>query len=128
MKSVSSLRKLTVGPFANRVITLIKQIPRGRVATYGQIAALAGKPHAARGVGWILNSCAESHRLPWQRVINSKGSISFPKKSAEYKKQRSLLRKEGVAVSLQGNILLENYIWQKKVRKSKKAGNTPQMF
>ena len=128
MKRLSSPNTITIGPFATKVIALIKKIPRGRVATYGQIAALAGKPRGARGVGWILNSCTESHGLPWQRVINSKGLISFPKKTVEYLNQSRLLRKEGVVVSPQGSISLEKYGWEKKVRKARKPANTPQMF
>jgi methylated-DNA-protein-cysteine methyltransferase-like protein len=53
-------------PFSKMVIRLIKKIPRGNVASYGQIAALAGNPRGSRGVSWILHSCSRSHKLPWQ--------------------------------------------------------------
>ncbi len=113
-------------PFTLRVIGILRKIPKGKVATYGQIAALSGKPHGARGVGWILNACSETHKLPWQRVINSKGSISFPKKSDEYAEQQRLLKKEGVRISTEGKIDLEKYQWQKWPREGGSRG--PKMF
>ena len=102
--------------FTKKVMSLIKKIPRGQVATYGQIASLAGKPHGARGVGWILNSCTKTHGLPWQRVINSKGKISFPKSTREYRDQRALLLKEKIQFSEDGSISLTKYGWKKKAR------------
>ncbi|MFX1494230.1 MAG: MGMT family protein, partial [Promethearchaeota archaeon] len=59
--------------FSQNIRELIKQIPYGRIATYGQIAAFAGNPRAARQVAWILHSCSKKDNLPWHRVINSKG-------------------------------------------------------
>lgn len=114
--------------FSKAVMRLVKKIPRGRVASYGQIAALAGKPNGARGVGWILNSSAEAHKLPWQRVINSQGKISFPKKSDEFKLQRSLLMREGIKVSDEGAIDLGKYLWNKKPSKKKRDLSKPSMF
>jgi len=69
--------------FSKKVMTLIKQIPKGRVATYGQIAKLAGKSQGSRGVAWILNSSSVAHELSWHRVLNSKGMISFSVGSAK---------------------------------------------
>lgn len=63
--------------FTQRVITIIKDIPEGRVMTYGQIAALAGSPRAARQVVRILHSLSRKHQLPWHRVINAKGEIGL---------------------------------------------------
>lgn len=118
-------KEIKMTPFTKKVLSLIKQIPRGRVATYGQIAALAGKPHGARGVGWILNSCTKSHGLPWQRVINSKGKISFPKSTREYRDQRALLLKEKVRFDEDGSVSLDKYGWKKKARASRAW---PKMF
>jgi len=112
-------------PFTKAVIAQIKRIPRGRVATYGQIARLAGKPGSARAVGWILNGMSEGHKLPWQRVLNSQGKISFPKKSAEFAEQKRLLSSEGVEISAQGRLDLETYQWKKEPRKKRGA---PSMF
>ena len=63
--------------FTEDVLEIIKMIPRGKVMTYGQIAALANSPRGARQVSRILHSMSAKHNLPWQRVINSKGSISL---------------------------------------------------
>lgn len=114
--------------FSRSVMAFVKKIPKGKVASYGQIARLAGKPNAARGVGWILNSSAEAHDLPWQRVLNSKGKISFPKKSEEYKLQKSLLRKEGVQFLDDDSIDLEIFGWKREPKKSKRSPNQPSIF
>lgn len=99
--------------FEQRVCSIIKQIPKGKIATYGQVAAMAGSPKAARAVGMILRNCAED--LPWQRVINSRGEISIVNFSYPASMQRDLLVDEGVAVS-EGNgiykIDLNKYLWR----------------
>ncbi len=99
--------------FSKRVIKLVKQIPRGKVATYGQIAKLAGKPQGSRGVGWLLHSCSKSHGLPWQRVVNSKGKIPAPEDSLQYSVQMRLLQREGVDL-MQGRVDLAKFLWNKK--------------
>lgn len=102
-------------PFTLKVISLIKKIPRGKVATYGQIARLAGKPHSARAVGWILNSCARKYKLPWQRILNSQGKISFHPMTREFVIQKRLLENEGVIVSHSGSLNLYQYQWHFKI-------------
>lgn len=101
----------TMTPFSKEVLRLIQKIPRGQVATYGQIAFLAGNPRGARGVSWILHSATQAHTLPWHRVINAKGNISFPPYTKKYQLQISLLRKEGIMVSEEGLIDLKQYGW-----------------
>lgn len=109
----------TPSPFALKVVALIKKIPKGKVATYGQIAALAGKPHAARGVSWILHSSSEKQALPWHRVLGSAGTISFPRLSSNYAKQKRLLKSEGVVFSaLDEKIDLEKFQWSRRARRS----------
>ncbi len=81
--------------FTQRVKSIIKEIPKGKVATYGQIATYAGNPRAARQVAWILHSSSRKDDLPWQRVINSKGKISLPRMGG-YEHQKELLEKEGI--------------------------------
>ena len=66
------------GSFASRVLKVVRAIPRGKVASYGQCAALAGSPNKARQVGKLLALGLAAHGAPWQRVINSGGSISLP--------------------------------------------------
>lgn len=114
--------------FSRSVMSIVKKIPKGKVASYGQVARLAGKPNGARGVGWILNSTSETHNLPWQRVINSKGKISFPIKSDEHKLQKSLLKKEGVKFSLDGSIDFSIYGWSRKLTRPKRQRGKPSMF
>jgi methylated-DNA-protein-cysteine methyltransferase-like protein len=98
--------------FSKQVIKLITAIPKGKVATYGQIAKLAGKPHGARGVGWLLHSSTRSRRLPWQRVIKAGGRLSFPEWSSTWSLQKRLLEKEGVILN-NGRIDLKKYLWNK---------------
>lgn len=114
--------------FADQVIRIIKQIPKGKVATYGQIAALAGKPHGSRGVAWILNSSSKAYKLPWQRVINSKGKISFPKSSKEFRTQKNLLLKEKIEFSDDDSISLKTFGWKKKPKVVKKSLSRPSLF
>jgi methylated-DNA-protein-cysteine methyltransferase-like protein len=101
--------------FSKRVIKLIKSIPKGKVATYGLIAELAGKPQGARGVGWLLHSCTKSHKLPWQRVLNSQGKISFSRDSSAYVRQKRLLQNEGIIFENE-QIDLNKHLFRKKKR------------
>jgi len=103
--------------FSVKVIQSIRKVPKGKVATYGQIAALAGKPHAARGVSWILHSCSDSHKLPWHRILNSKGKISFPWTSRSFVRQKKLLVSEGVEFVDHESIDLELSQWQPRARR-----------
>lgn len=106
------LMRLTAeSPFTRNVRKVIRSIPRGRVATYAQVAALAGNSRAVRGVVWILHSSSEAHELPWHRVINSRGAISLPR-GRGFKEQREKLVAEGVDVSRAGRINLERYGWE----------------
>ena len=114
--------------FSRSVIAWLRRVPKGKVATYGQIAALAGKPHGARGVGWILHACAESHDLPWQRIINSMGRISFPRKSDEFKEQLRLLKRERVRITHEGCVDLSEFQWSKRPARAKRPAGAPTMF
>ncbi len=98
-------------PFTREVKAVIRSIPRGRVATYGQVAALAGRERAARGVSWILHSSSEAAGLPWHRVIGGRGAISLPR-GRGFEEQRRKLVAEGVAIGRSGRIDLERYQWQ----------------
>ncbi len=100
--------------FTKKVIKVIKSIPKGKVATYGLIAKLAGKPQGSRGVGWILHSSSSGQNLPWQRVIKSGGKLSFPEMTEPHIRQKKLLEFEGVAV-VNGKVDLKKYLWDKQV-------------
>lgn len=96
-------------PFTQRVVHIIKNIPSGKVCTYGYIAEMAGNPRGARQVAWILHSSSQKYDLPWHRVINSKGKISL--KGDKYKMQKQLLEKEGVIFDSNDVIDFEQYLW-----------------
>ncbi len=89
----------------------VKLIPVGKVGCYGQIADLAGLPGRARLVGRALGFAPQSLNVPWQRVINSQGKISFPVASETFELQKGLLQSEGVVV-LNGRIKLKEFQWQ----------------
>ena len=74
----------------------VRLIPKGRVATYGEIAEQAEMPGQARLVGYALHNLPDNSSVPWQRVVNRLGVISFPKNSALYARQKKLLQSEGV--------------------------------
>ncbi len=95
--------------FRERVIALVCAVPKGKVATYGQIALLAGSPRAARQVGGVLHGLRENE-VPWQRVINAQGGISTYKVGAG-ELQRALLESEGVTFDREGRCDLERYRW-----------------
>lgn len=95
-------------PFTERVVETIKNIPEGKVMTYGQIAKVAGSPKAARQVVRVLHSMSRKHRLPWHRVVNAKGQIAL-QDDESYNQQLFSLESEGVEIGLNGVIDLEKY-------------------
>jgi len=97
--------------YTAEVIRLIKSIPRGKVATYGQIACLTGFYPSVRRVVWILHSCSEKEGLPWHRVVNRRGAVSL-KPGAGYEKQKEMLEKEGIVFDERDRIDLERYLWE----------------
>ncbi len=96
-------------PPAERIYQVIQSIPAGSVATYGQVADLAGLPRGARRVGRALSNLPKGSRLPWYRVLNASGRSSLPPAGA--KRQYDALRDEGVAV-VGGRVSLKNFRWQ----------------
>ena len=96
-------------PFRARVLALVGRIPPGRVMTYGQLATLCGSPGAARQVGFVMNSVAETE-LPWQRVINAQGMISTDKLGFG-DIQRGLLVTEGIVFDASGRCDLKRLQW-----------------
>jgi methylated-DNA-protein-cysteine methyltransferase-like protein len=97
--------------FFDQVSLVVCSIPPGRVATYGQIAKLLGNPRAARTVGWALRGMPDGSDVPWQRVINSRGTVSFRPGSPGAAIQRALLEAEGVAFDDQGRVDLTLFGW-----------------
>jgi len=110
-------------PFIREVISLIRAIPRGRVATYGQIASLAGDPRGARQVARALHACSDKEGLPWHRVINSRGAISLPPGRGGREQMRRL-RAEGVAVNPHGRLDLDVYQWDAGKKRTSRSRQT----
>jgi methylated-DNA-protein-cysteine methyltransferase-like protein len=96
----------------------VRQIPRGRVATYGEVAEQAGVPGQARLVGYALHNLPAKSDVPWHRVINSQGRISLPRGNSGYQRQMRLLRKEGVRFA-HGRVDLARFGWLRALRKRK---------
>lgn len=94
-----------------RIWQVVAAIPSGRVATYGAIAQKAGLARAARRVGHALRGLPDSTRIPWHRVVNAKGDISFPRGSTPHETQRDRLENEGVEFKANGTIDLRRYGW-----------------
>lgn len=95
----------------HRIWDTISDIPRGKVASYGQIAEVAGIPRGARQVGYALRHLAENHDVPWHRVIQTTGKIAFDLGTPQYDEQKKRLLQENVAV-ISGRIDMQKYRWQ----------------
>lgn len=101
-KQDSSLREL--------IWQVVATIPRGKVATYGQIARICGYPGHSRYVGTTMKNLPKGTKLPWHRVLRSSGELAFPVASAAYKKQKELLEREKV-VFTNYKVALKQYQW-----------------
>lgn len=106
MASESSLQKRM-----RRIWSVIRDIPEGRVASYGQIAEIAGVPRGARQVGFALKHVPDDLEVPWHRVLRSSGKLAFESGSRAFRKQSRLLATENVPV-LGGRVDMKKYRWQ----------------
>jgi methylated-DNA-protein-cysteine methyltransferase-like protein len=96
-----------------RIYAVVRRIPRGRVATYGQVARLAGLAGHARQVGYALAALPEAQQgVPWHRVINAQGGVSARAEPGWDDVQRQLLRREGVAFDRSGRTSLARFQWR----------------
>ncbi len=93
------------------IYDMVCSVPEGRVASYGQIARLIGRPRNARQVGYALAALPEEHEVPWHRVVNAKGEISARAKAGYEDYQRILLEEEGVEFNPAGRIYLKTFLW-----------------
>lgn len=96
---------------ARRILETIRDIPPGKVASYGQIAEIAGIPRGARQVGFVLRQLNDGQNVPWHRVVQASGRIAFDKNSAEYRDQAGRLMLEDIAV-IGGRVDMRRYRWQ----------------
>ncbi len=102
---------MAISSFTEEVIAIIKNIPQGKVATYGQIAALAGNRFAARQVVRVLNSSSRKEKLPWHRVVNSHGTLSLAP-GCGYEEQKALLVGEGIVFDEEDRIDFKKFLWK----------------
>ncbi len=94
------------------ICAVIRRIPKGWVATYGQVAAMAGLPRRARLVGHVLQKLDPATKIPWHRVVNAKGEVSFSlSRNGGDALQQRLLAREGIAFDANGRFDLERYRW-----------------
>ena len=100
-----------------RIWAVVKTIPRGKVSTYGEVAAAAGLRKQPRLAGYAMHNLPRGSKVPWHRVINAQGRISFPPRSARYREQRRLLEAEGL-VFIGGRVNLARFGW-------KRGGDSP---
>lgn len=94
--------------------SVVRKVPRGRVATYGQIAELAGLEGHARQVGYALHNLPAKSNVPWHRVVNAKGEISARTGGDSHELQRHLLEAEGVVFDAKGRMDMKRYRWERR--------------
>ena len=99
-----------------RIYAVVRRIPRGRVATYGQVAVLAGLGGHARQVGYAMHALPKGSSVPWHRVINARGEISRRRRPGEELSQRMLLEREGVRFDARGRVALARLQWRPRAR------------
>ena len=97
---------------AQQILAVVCLIPKGRVATYGQVAALAGLPKHARLVGYVLKHLSAGHQVPWHRVINAQGKISLSKLNTQGENIQVLKLMAEEIVVLEGKVNLKQYQWR----------------
>jgi methylated-DNA-protein-cysteine methyltransferase-like protein len=102
---------MCVSEFFQRVYRIVARIPRGKVVTYGQIAAALGDPRQARTVGWALRSTPEWLDIPWHRVVNGSGGISTRHTTDGLNTQQKLLEDEGIVFNEDGCLDLKRCRW-----------------
>lgn len=112
MTSKTSARKRPARSFGFRVYALVRRVPRGRVVSYGAVAALLGSPRAARGVGTALSGLEPDTDVPWWRVINRNGEISIKGDPILASMQRGLLERERVKFDHRGRVDWERFGWR----------------
>lgn len=108
---------MTEKSFFEQVYAVVRRIPPGTVTSYGRVAQMLGRPNAARAVGYALSALKDDDdnkhgNVPWHRVVNSQGRISIKNREYSARQQATLLRDEGVVVSEDLHIDLEEFLWE----------------
>ena len=99
------------------IYSVVRRVPKGRVASYGMVARLAGFPNQPRLAGYALRHADES--LPWHRIVNARGEISPRAQSDSVHLQRKLLETEGIQFNESGRIDLDRYCWRPRARRTR---------
>ncbi|MFL0801723.1 MAG: MGMT family protein [Agarilytica sp.] len=94
------------------IYQILSQVPSGKVVTYGYLAKLAGLGNAARFAGTTLKKLPKDTKLPWHRVVNAQGKISFPESHPGFERQKSLLMSESVCFKKNGKVDLGIFLWE----------------
>ena len=105
--------KLAAGSSYERIYAVVRKIPRGRVASYGQVARLAGLPGRARQVGYAMHALPSGTRVPWHRVVNAEGKVSRRRIPGAELTQRVLLEREGIRFGPGKRIPLARFGWKR---------------
>lgn len=92
------------------IYEVVKKIPKGQVASYGQVASLAGSRRWARVVGYALHACPDPVRIPWHRVVKQDGGLAFDSAGGGRNLQKELLEGEGVRFRA-GKVIMKDYQW-----------------
>jgi methylated-DNA-protein-cysteine methyltransferase-like protein len=100
-----------LSPAYRQIYAAVRRVPKGSVATYGQIAAAAGLPGRARQVGYALHALPKGANVPWQRVINARGEVSDRSEPGAESLQRAILESEGVVFGASGRVDLSRFLW-----------------
>jgi methylated-DNA-protein-cysteine methyltransferase-like protein len=111
-----------------RIYAVVKRIPQGRVATYGQIASLAGISGHARLIGYALSALSPKNDFPWHRVINAKGRVSKRSEPSYDDYQRSLLEAEGVHFDADERVSLNRFRWRPEDLMRDRVGEGEDLF
>ncbi len=113
--------------YRQRVYEIVREIPVGRVMTYGQIAAILGEGYTPRTVGYVMHA-ADTENVPWQRVINSQGACSTGKMTVPVNLQQQILEDEGVKFNEKGRCDLKIYQWSPEGFENKEEDEQPSLF
>ena len=106
-----------------RIYAVVRCVPRGRVATYGQVAELAGLGGHARQVGYALHALDAESAVPWQRVINARGEVSRRSEPGMDRLQRGMLEAEGIQFDARGRVDLACFRWRPRTRSLRSSGS-----
>lgn len=113
--------------YRERVYKIVREIPNGRVMTYGQIAAILGAGYTPRTIGYVMHA-ADTENVPWQRVINSQGACSTGKMMLPVNLQQKMLEDEGVKFDEKGRCDLNIYRWFPEGFENKEDDGQPSLF